>query len=388
MCLVVWRALDQVALPAVNPGQIALRLQSVDTSSLIREIGSGIPVTSFSLVALGLQPYVNALIVITLFQVISRKVRTIARSAEGRLRLRRWARALTVLLAFGQAYGWSVLEQMGNVLPPMDLSARLVVILELTAGTMILVLLGDVLDEFGLGFGNGALLIYALGPVAIEVHRLPALVASVSPLKAVFPAFGVWAIFSVGVVVLSVAVLLAVRRSPPPERKKSSQLRPVEVTLLMSGVIRPPLFANAILFVPVVVANYFTQRNPSGFVWFADHLTAYGPNPWTDAAYALIDISLVIGFTYFVVMCDFGGSEPVLLAHIKRLAFAGGTFLALTVVVLPILEWNASKAAGMVIPMSGFDAVLVAAMIVFIALSLQRGAGRISGPPALASPVP
>jgi preprotein translocase subunit SecY len=390
LCLVAWRALEAVALPAVNPGQILLRLQ-VDPSSLIREIGSGIPVTSFSLVALGIQPYVNALLAITLVQAISKRVRTMARSPDGRLRLRRWTRALAALLAVGQAYGWTVLEQTGSVLPvlpPMDWYARLGVVLELTAGTMILVLLGEVLDDFGLGFGNGALLIYALSPLAIEVHRLPELVASVSPLKAVYPAFGVWAIFSVVVVVLSVAVLLAVRRIPPPERKKRSQSPPVDLTLLMSGVIRPPLFANAILFVPVIVANYFTQRNPRGFVWFADHLTAYGPNPWTDTAYAIIDISLVIGFTYFVVMCDFGGSRPFLIAHVKRLAFIGGTFLALTTVVLPILEWNASNAAGMVIPMSGFDAVLVAAMIVFIARSLQREAGKITGPPALASPVP
>ena len=391
LCLVAWRALEQVALPAVNPGQIAFRLQGVDTSSLIREIGSGIPVTSFSLVALGLQPYVNALLVITLAEAISKAVRTIARSPQGPLRLRRWTRALAALLAFGQAYGWTVLEQTGSVLPvlpPMDWFARLVVVLELTAGTMILVLLGEVLDDFGLGFGNGALLIYALSPLAIEVHRLPALAASVSPLKLIYPAFGVWAIFSVGVVVLSVAVLLAVRRIPPPELKKSSQSRPVDVTLLMSGVIRPPLFANAILFVPVVVANYFTQRNPSGFVWFADHLTAYGPNPWTDATYAIVNIRLVIGFTYFVVMTEFGSSQPVLLVHIKRLAFVGGSFLGLTVVVLPILEWNASKATGIVIPMSGFDALLVTAMIVFTVRSLQQEAGRIAGPPALASPVP
>jgi len=390
LCLVVWRGLEQIALPAVNPSQIFLRLQ-VDPSSLIREIGSGIPVTSFSLVALGIQPYVNALLAITLVQAISKRVRTMAASPDGRLRLRRWTRALTALLAFGQAYGWTVLEQTGSVLPvlqPMDWYARLGVVLELTAGTMILVLLGEVLDEFGLGFGNGALLIYALSPLAIEVHRLPALAASVSPLKAIYPAFGVWATFSVGVVVLSVAVLLAVRRIPPPERKKSSQSRPVDVTLLMSGVIRPPLFANAILFVPVVVANYFTQRNPSEFVWFADHLTAYGPNPWTDGAYAIVNIGLVIGLTYFVVMTEFGSSQPALLVHIKRLAFVGGSFLALTVVVLPIVEWNASKAAGMVIPMSGFDAVLVAAMIVFVARNLQREAGRITGPPALASPVP
>jgi preprotein translocase subunit SecY len=338
-------------------------------------------------VALGVQPYINALIVITLFQVVSERVRIIGRSPEGRLRLRRWAQALTVLLAAGQAYGWSVLEQTGNILPPMDWSARLMVILELTAGTMILVFLGEVLDEFGLGFGNGALLIYALSPLAIEVHRLPAIVTSVFPFEAVYPSLGVWAIFSVGAVVLSVAVLVAVRKIPLLEPKKSSRSKTVELALLMSGVIRPPLFANAVLFLPVVLANYYSRGNPVSSTWVAYHVTAYGPNPWTDAAYAVIDIGLVIAFTYFVVICDFGGSEPVLFAHIRRLAFAAGSFLAFIVVVLPILEWNASRAAGRLIPMSGFDAVLVTAMIVFTVRSLQRQGGMISGPPAVASPV-
>jgi preprotein translocase subunit SecY len=116
-----------------------------------------------------------------------------------------------------------------------------------------------------------------------------------------------------------------------------------------------------------------------------DRLTAYGPNAWTDAAYATIHVALVIGFTYFVVACDLGHLPT---GPINRLTFIGGSFLALTVVVLPILEWHATRAAGTVIPMSGFSAVLVTTMIVFIVRSLEQSHKLATGPPVLMSDVP
>ena len=335
-----------------------------------------------------MQPYVNALIVITLIRAASKSVQAIAKSPDGLMRLRRWARALTILFAMGQAYGWTVLYEMDNVLPPMDWSARLVLVLELTAGTMVLVLLGDVLDEFGLGFGNGAILIYALGSLASEVHRMAAIAASSPSLEALYRPLSVWVIFSIGVVAATVAILLAVRRVAPIESKKSRTVKPAELRILLSGVLRPPLFATAVLFLPVIFANYFAQRNPGAVGWVLDHVTAYGTNPWTNAAYTFVDASLVIGFTYFVVACDFRDAARELIGPINRLTFIGGSFLALTVVVLPVLEWNVSRAAGHGIGMSGFDAVLVATMIVFIVRSLEQSRNLVAGPPVLMSQVP
>jgi preprotein translocase subunit SecY len=383
LCLAAWRGLEQIAVPSLNASTIAARLQLMDTSTFFHAIGGGMTFARYSIVALGVQPYINALIVVTLFRVISVRVRTIENEPDGPMRLLRWTRALTVLLAMGQAYGWTILLQVQGSLPEMDWSTRLVVILAVTGGTMVLVLLGEVLDEVGLGFGNGAVLLYALGPVAIEFHRLATMAAASPSFEALYRPLGVWTIFSIGVVAASVAVLLAVRRI---SSKKGEN--PVELRILLSGVLRPPMFATGVLFLPVILANYVSVENPGIPAWVNDHLTSYGTNPWTNTAYTVVNVGLVIAFTYFVVAIDFDNVPLSLSKVFSRLTFVGGTFLALTVVVLPVLEWNASTAAGRGMVMSGFDVVLVTALIVFIARSLERSRELVTGPPILMGRVP
>jgi preprotein translocase subunit SecY len=382
LCLAVWRGLEQIAVPSLNISTIAAGLQ-LDTSTLLQTIGSGIPFAKYSIVALGVQPYVNALIVVTLFRVISARVRSIERTPNGPIRLLRWTRGLTVLLAIGQAYGLTVLMQVLGALPDLDWSARLVVIFALTGGTMVLVLLGEVLDELGLGFGNGVVLIYALKPLAVEVHRLATVLSTSPSFEAVVRPFGVWTIFSIGVVAASVAVLLAVRRISSEESEK-----PVELRILLSGVIRPPIFAAGVLFLPVIVANYVSVENPGVAGWINEHMTSYGANPWTNAAYTAVDALLVVGFTYFVVAIDFDTVPLWLSAVFNRLTFICGSFLALATVVLPVLEWNASRAAGSGIGISGFDIVLVTALVIFVVRSLEQSREPVTGPPVLMSRVP
>jgi preprotein translocase subunit SecY len=272
----------------------------------------------------------------------------------------------------------------------MDWFDRLAIILQLTGGTMILVLLADTLDELGLGFGNGAVLIYAVGPVAGEVHRLAYLFASTPSVEALYRPFAIWVAFSIAVVVATVAVMRAVRRVPGVEGKDERLTKRVELKLLLSGILRPPVFANAILFAPVIVANYYIVANPGVARWIYDVATPYGPNPWTDGLYVAIDACLVIGFAFFVVFGDFGlgGTPKELMTHIYRLTFIGGIFLAVTVVALPVLEWNASRFAGTAIPLSGFDAVLVVAMILAIVGALERSGKRGRGVPVLTSRLP
>jgi len=388
LCLATWRALEQIPVSSVEPAAMNARLQALEPTTFLHAIGSAVPFASYSIVALGLQPYVMALIVMTLVRVVSKSVQAIGKNAEGMLQLRRWARALTILLAMGQAYGWTALYEFGNVLPTMDWSARLVIILELTGGTMVLVFLGDILDDFGLGFGNGAILIYALSSLAGEVHRMAEIAATAPSLDALYRPLGVWLIFSIGVVVATAALLLAVRRVAPVYSKKSRTEKPVELRILLSGVLRPPIFATSILFIPVIVANYLSATNPGAPAWVNVHITAYGTNPWTDAAYTFVDASLVIAFTYFVVASEFAHAPRELAYYVSRLTFIGGSFLALTVVVLPVLEWNVSIAAGHGIGMNGFDVVLVTSMLIFIVRSLEQSRERVTAPPVLMSRVP
>jgi preprotein translocase subunit SecY len=391
--LVTWRALEQIPVAGLNPSVINQLLQTTNATNLIYAIASGMPLARFSIVAMGIGPYIDALIIVSIASICSHRLRTMRENPDGRLRLQRWTRALAVALSMGQAYGWTVLMQTPTFPPamgPMDWFSRLAIILQLTGGTMILVLLADTLDELGLGFGNGAVLIYAVGPVAGEVHRLAYLFASTPSVEALYRPFAIWVGFSIAVVVATVAVMRAVRRVPGVEGNDERLTKRVELKLLLSGILRPPVFANAILFAPVIVANYYIVANPGVARWIYDVATPYGSNPWTDGLYVAIDACLMIGFAFFVVFGDFGlGATPKeLMTHIYRLTFIGGIFLAVTVVALPVLEWNASRFAGTAIPLSGFDAVLVVAMILAIVGALERSGKRGRGVPVLTSRLP
>ena len=377
LCLTAWRALEQIPVSGLSHGVISLRLQAADTSSLIHTIGSGIVLSAYSIVAIGITPYINALIVMWALQLISGRLRAIGSTADGKVRLLRWTRALTIAFVLGQGYGWTVLMQSDSILPPMDWFSRLVICLELTGGTLILVWIADLLDEFGLGFGNGAILIYALTPLAVEAHRLVQFFATAPSVEALYLPFLIWVAFSIGVVALTVAVLSAVRRVPPAEDTQPKRPVSIELPVLISGVLRPPMFVQALLFLPVIVSNYYAVSNPGLIRWITDYSTPYGPNPWADAVYVAIESCLVLGFTYFVVGGDLRlrpSVPPVLIPHINRLTFICGTFLAFTVVVLPVVEWNATHAVGRGFFMSGLDVVLIAVMILAIVGTLERAA--------------
>jgi preprotein translocase subunit SecY len=377
LCLVVWRALEQVIVVGVNGNVISARLQFVNDSDLVHAIGSGIPLSSYSVVAMGISPYIYALLIVFLLYVCSKRVRTIGSTPDGRLALRRWTRALAIALALGQAYGLTVFWQAGDAFPAQTELLRLLVVLELTAGTMILVFLADVIDQLGLGFGYAALLIYAFTPVANEVHRIAATVSLAPSVEALYKPLAVWVLFSIGLVAATVAVLLAVRRVILISDKKKNSGNPIELKLLMSGAVRPPLFALALLSLPVNLANNVATSIP-GVAQLANQWSPFGPNPWIDLTYVVVEAALVMAFVYGIVLVEFFSPQTPrdLKAHILRLTFIGGTFLALTVAVLPVLERIASRAAGTTIPMSGFDAVLVAAVILAIVGSLERSGAR------------
>lgn len=157
--------------------------------------------------------------------------------------------------------------------------------------------------------------------------------------------------------------------------KKTNSGRPIELKLLMSGVVRPPLFAQTVLLLPVILANYAAFSNPD-LARLANQWTPYGGNPWIDIAYVVPESVLVMGFMHFIVAVEFPTEQipRSSTAHITRLTFIGGAFLALAVVVLPVLERFASGATGTTIPMSGFDVELVAAVVLAVVAGLERSA--------------
>src|SRR6266702_7385671 len=117
--LVVFRLFSNVTIPLASQGALANLFNNQALLGLL-DLFSGGGLSQFSVVAMGMNPYINASIIMQLMTVVSERIKDISKEGEqGRRRITRWTRYLTVALAAGQAYGLTVLFQNSNpaVLP-------------------------------------------------------------------------------------------------------------------------------------------------------------------------------------------------------------------------------------------------------------------------------
>src|SRR3989475_2018988 len=173
--LVVFRLFSNVTIPLASQGALANLFNNQALLGLL-DLFSGGGLSRFSVVAMGMNPYINATIIIQLMTVISERIKEIQKEGEaGRRRIQRWSRYLTVALGAGQAYGFTVLFQNTTpaILPVLDWFQRLQIILVLTAGTVMLMWFGELITEYGIG--NGVSLIIFAGIIG----RRPQGIASV-----------------------------------------------------------------------------------------------------------------------------------------------------------------------------------------------------------------
>jgi len=366
LCLVVWRLLDQIPVSDVTSNFITTRLSTLTNApGFFVAIGpNSLVFASWSLGFEGIGPYVEALVLMSVLTVFSARLRDIAGDPDRRASIARWTRALAMGLALSQAYAFTLLYQNGfpPVFGPLDWSARLAICLALAGGTALMILLADALDEFGLGFGYGAVIFYALGSLGLEVHRIADYFASAPSLEALFRPVAVWTAFTVGLTVATVAVLLAVRR-----------VATTELRLLWSGVLRPVQFAGALLSVPLLAANYYYARYPAEVQWIYANWRSFGSNLSPNVGYLLIYAGLLVGFALFVAAID-DRLMPVpspLRPAVIRLAVLGGVFLALAVIAIPVADRLLTRAAGLAIPISGADVLLVVAVVLFAVRAIE-----------------
>src|SRR5437016_3384059 len=136
LLLVVFRGFANISIPQAH---LAALQNLFNNSALLGllDLFSGGGLSKFSVVAMGLNPYINATIIMQLMTVISERIKEIQKEGEmGRRRIQRWSRYLTVALGAGQAYGFTVLFQNTSpaILPVLDWFQRTQIILVLTAG--------------------------------------------------------------------------------------------------------------------------------------------------------------------------------------------------------------------------------------------------------------
>jgi preprotein translocase subunit SecY len=358
--LAIFRALTNVPIPNVNTE--ALSNLFTDNPLLgILNIFSGGGLAAASIIGLGVNPYINASIIMQLMRGVIPALDELSREGEyGRNRINQYTRMLTVPLAMAQAYGISILLSANGVIPPTSLFSieTISLLLSFTAGTILLMWLGELISERGLG--NGISLIIFAGIVGSIPQQIGPIISGPDALARLVP-FIVLAVVVIAAVVFinegqrRIPVQYASRVRGRRMIQSQTQYLPLKVT--MAGVI-PIIFAVSILLFPAQIAAYFTASDIEWVsniaTWISTNLNGQNNRPLYGTLYFL----LVVFFTYFYTAFQFrpdqtadylrknGGfipgirpgkpTEQFLGRVTNRITLGGALFLG-TIAVLPFI---------------------------------------------------
>jgi preprotein translocase subunit SecY len=318
LLLVIYRLAANIPVPGVN-GDVLKSIMSTATASgffAFLDLLSGGTVSNFSLLSMGVYPYITAQIIIQLlipiFPALQRRIQDDPR--EGRKLQERWTYYLAVPMAALSAIGqinilnsYAASQQAGSQIIPFGFTSDLwlssvAILLTMVAGTMFAIWLGELISEYGIR-GQGLSLIIFAGIVA----RMPANFLSLLQDKT----HG-W-ILVIAMVVVMVAVIYAIvyvqqgRRNVPvmyPGRRVGNRMSmPVKGTLPLmvnlAGMI-PLIFASAILQFPTLIASWMLRSSNDAVVRFAtgmrDIFSAQGNQAWI---YWLLYFFFVVLLTFF-----------------------------------------------------------------------------------------
>jgi len=382
--LIVFRFLAHVPVPGVDRTQLASFLQNNALFGVL-DLLSGGGLSSFSVVALGVNPYINASIIMQLMTGVVPSLQALSREGEyGRNKINQYTRYLAVPMALLQSYGFlALLNSQGILSSGFDLSngATITQIVTLTAGSMTLMWLGELITEKGIG--NGISFIIFAGIVS----RAPTAIGGFlsTPNLPLIIGFALIAIVSVAVIIYiqegqrRIPVQYASRVRGRRMYQGGQTFLPLRVN--QAGVI-PIIFAISILLFPQQIASYFTGSEVGWVKSIAQGIVGFF-NPQT-IPYVVLYFTLTVGFTYFYTAFTFkpddtaeqlrknGGFIPgirpgrptadYLARVVTRITIAGALFLGVVATLPTLLGLFFSSLSG--IALGGTGLLIVVSVIV------------------------
>jgi preprotein translocase subunit SecY len=357
--LVVYRILAQVPLPGIDREALAQFFKD-NTAFGILDLFAGGGLSQLSIVGLAMNPYINASIIMQLMTGVIPSLQALSREGEyGRQRLNQYTRYLTVPMALLQAFGILSALNAQDVIIGSDFGLGNVVswvqMLTMVAGAVVLMWLGELITEKGIG--NGISFIIFAGIVSRAPAGVLAALAAPSPRDIVL--FVILAIVAVAVIIYiqegqrRIPIQYASRVRGRRMYQGGQTFLPLRVNL--AGVI-PIIFAISILAFPGQLAAYFSFSEVEGVRNVALAIGQF-LSP-TSIQYSIIYFLLTVGFTYFYTAFTFkpdetaeqlrknGGFIPgirpgrptqeYLGRVVSRITLAGSLFLG-TVAVAPVL---------------------------------------------------
>jgi preprotein translocase subunit SecY len=381
--LLVFRLLAHVPVPGVDATALRSFLDQSPIFGLL-DLFSGGGLTTFSVVALGVNPYINASIIMQLMTGVVPSLQSLQREGEyGRQKINQYTRYLAVPMALLQAYGFLALLSANGVLrTPFDLGSpeTLTQIVTLTAGSITLMWLGELITEKGIG--NGISFIIFAGIVSRAPGALTGFIGNPDLARLVL--FAILGIIAVAVIIYvqegqrRIPIQYASRVRGRRMYQGGQTFLPLRVN--QAGVI-PIIFAVSILLFPSQIASYFTQ-SPGLVGDIANAIVKYLGQG--SALYVVLYFLLTFGFTYFYTAFTFkpdetaeqlrknGGFIPgirpgrptqdYLARVVTRITVAGALFLGIVAALPPFIALVQPQLQG--IALGGTGILIVVSVVV------------------------
>lgn len=383
--LVLFRVAAHIPVPGVDPSALVNQFGGNQVFGLLN-IFSGGTLENFSVVALGLAPFITSSIIFQLLGMIVPKMEEMQKEEQGRQRIIQWSRVLTVPLALLQGYGLVLLfnQQSGAQLFEGGAAAALTTVLimgTLTAGTVFLMWMGELISERKLGNGT-SILIFAgiIAGLPSYFGQSIALYDRSQLITAII--FGILIIVTLAAVV----VMHEAQRNIPVQyarQTRGSRLSGavpsnLPIKLNIAGVI-PIIFAISIILFPSVIAQFFLNARTEFLRNAAQWVLEVFQN---QLVYGVIYFGLVFAFTYFYTSVIFhpdrvaenlqkqsgfipgirpGKPTAEYIAWVtNRILLVGAVFLSL-IAILPLVAQQLSGNASLVI---GGTSVLIVVNVV------------------------
>ena len=296
---IVFRFFAHIPVSGVNLVQLKALFEQNQFLGLL-DIFSGGTLANFSVMGLGLNPYINASIILQLSTMVFPKLEALSKEGEsGRQKINQYTRFLTVPLAAVQAVGMFALLKSQGILTQTAPIEVLTFIATMTAGTMLLVWLGELITERGVGNGISILIFAGI------VSRLPVAFSQTSATTTAANFFNLAVALGMGLLVVASVVIVneATRQIAVYYAKRvkgnkmyGGQSTHLPLRLNQAGVI-PIIFAVSLVLMPSLIANYLTASSITSLRSIATTLTVwFNPNGLFYNAFYFL---LVVGFTYF-----------------------------------------------------------------------------------------
>ena len=350
MMFAVFRAGIHIPVPGVDASVIESLFTSGNLFGLL-DLFAGGALSKFSIFAMSITPYINASIIMQLLQAVVPQFEAWSKDGEeGRKKIAKVTRYGTVVLGFVQAFGMAFALRANSALVNNDILSVFVVAIILTAGTCLLMWIGEQITAYGIG--NGISLIIFAGIVARLPDGLQTIYQYIQTGTInMFQAF-LFAVIAIAMIAVVVAVTQGQRRIPIQYAKRvvgrkmyggHSTFLPLKVN--QAGVI-PIIFASSVFMFPVTIAQFIEND----FVHKIADLFTWG-TPLQTALYAI----LIFIFTYFYTaisinitdmadnMKKYGGFIPGIRAGkptadyvdnvMTKITLAGAVFLAIVAII-------------------------------------------------------